>query len=204
MNHRLASVVVSLLAWSLCGAAAAAGDPAAGQQKSQLCAACHGADGNSVNPDWPNLAGQSAEYIRKQLFDFREQRRKNDQMAPMVATLTDQDIDDIAAWYTSQKPKLGAADPAKDLDVGERLYRAGNAASGVPACMACHGPDGSGNPAAVYAAVAGQHAKYTATQLMAFKSEVRANDLNSVMRAIAARMTNKDIEAVANYIQGLH
>ncbi len=185
------------------GAAGAAGDPAAGKQKSQTCTACHGADGNSVTPDWPSLAGQGSEYLAKQLMDFRAGARRNDLMSPMAANLSDADIADLAAWYSGQEPKPGAADPSL-VEAGQRLYRAGDAADGLPSCMSCHGPTGAGNPAAGYPAVSGQHAAYTAAQLKAFKSEQRTNDAGAVMRGIAAKMTNADIEAVAGYIQGLH
>lgn len=183
--------------------ASAAGDPAAGMQKAQTCGACHGADGNSANPAWPSLAGQGAEYLTKQLMDFRAGARKNDQMSPMAANLSDGDIADLAAYFSGQKPKIGSTDPAL-VDAGQKIWRAGDAASGLPACMACHGPAGAGNPAAGYPAMAGQHAPYTAAQLKAFKAEQRANDNGAVMRAIAAKMTNTDIDAVSGYIQGLH
>jgi cytochrome c553 len=156
-----------------------------------------------VNPDWPSLAGQGAAYLEKQLRDFRSGERKNDQMSPMAAGLSDQDIADLAAHYSGGKMKPGSADPAL-IEAGQRIYRAGNAATGLPACMACHGPAGSGNPAAGYPAVSGQHAKYTATQLRNFKAEQRASDAAAMMRSIAAKMTNTDIDAVAGYIQGLH
>lgn len=185
------------------GTAGAAGDPVAGKQKSQTCTACHGADGNSMTPEWPSLAGQGSEYLAKQLADFRAGARKNDLMSPMATSLSDQDIADLAAYYSGQAHKPGAADPAL-IEAGQRLYRAGDATEGLPACMACHGPTGSGNPAAGYPAVGGQHAAYTAAQLRAFKAEQRANDDAAVMRAIAAKMTNADIDAVAGYIQGLH
>jgi cytochrome c553 len=193
----------ALLAIALALPAHAAGDPAAGEQKSQVCAACHGPGGQSVNPIWPHLAGQHAEYTTKQLQDFKAGKRKNEQMSPMAAPLSDQDIADLAAYFASRKAPSGTATPEL-VELGERLYRAGNPDTGLPACMACHGPNGAGNPAAQYPRVAGQHAAYAAAQLRAFKSEDRANDQNSVMRAIAARMTNKEIEAVADYMQGLH
>lgn len=183
--------------------ASAAGDPAAGKQKSQPCTACHGADGNSVTPAWPNLAGQGAAYLAKQLLDFRTGARNNDLMSPMAANLSDEDSADLAAYFSGQKPRIGSADPAL-IDAGQRLWRAGNAADGLPACMACHGPAGAGNPAAGYPALAGQHGEYTATQLKAFKAEQRANDSAAVMRTVAGKMTNAEIGAVSGYIQGLH
>ena len=181
----------------------AAGDVQAGKQKAATCVACHGADGNSNNPTWPNLAGQHAEYIRKQLEDFRDGSRKNDQMSPFAAALTDQDIADLAVYYASLAPRTGQTQP-ENLEMGARLYRAGDASKGLAACMACHGPAGTGNPAANYPRINAQHAVYTELQLKAFKAEERANDLNGIMRDIAGRMSNDSIEAVADYLQGLH
>ena len=203
MSMKSAIAVLAMIA-ALCPIAArAGGDPGAGKQKAQLCAACHGPDGNSVNAAWPNLAGQGVEYLHKQMLDFRSQKRVNDQMSPMAANLSDDDIADLAAYFAGQKSNVGAADPTK-VERGERLYRAGNAVRELPACMSCHGPTGAGNPAARYPALHGQHGDYTVAQLKAFKSEQRANDDNSVMRSIASKMNNADIKAVASYIQGLH
>jgi len=180
-----------------------AGDPAKGKTLSQTCAACHSIDGNSVTPIWPKLAGQHAEYIVKQLQDFKEGKRVNAQMAPMVASLSDQDMADIAAYFAGQKIKPGSAKPEL-IELGQSIYRAGDAEAGIPACMACHGPAGAGNPGALYPALAGQHAAYTAMQLKMFKSEERNNDANNVMQSIAGLMNNAQIEAVSEYIQGLH
>ena len=181
----------------------AAGDIEAGKQKATTCVVCHGPDGNSSNPSWPNLAGQHAEYIKKELLDFRSGRRKNDQMAPLAMILSDQDIDDLAVYYASRKPSIGQTLP-ENLEVGERMYRAGDASKGLAACMACHGPTGIGNPAANYPRINAQHAAYTELQLKAFKAEERANDRNGIMRDIAGRMSNDTIKAVADYLQGLH
>ncbi len=181
----------------------AAGNVEAGRQKAATCVVCHGPDGNSNNPTWPNLAGQHAEYIRKQLEDYRAGHRKNDQMAPLVMSLSDQDIADLAVYYASLKPRTGQTRP-ENLEAGERLYRAGDATMGLAACMACHGPAGTGNPAANYPRINAQHAEYTELQLKAFKAEERANDRNGIMRDIAGRMSNDSIEAVADYLQGLH
>jgi cytochrome c553 len=152
---------------------------------------------------WPSLAGQGAEYLRKQLLDLRSNARQNDQMSPMAANLSDEDIADLAAYYAGLRPKAGTADPAH-IAAGQRIYRTGDAANGLPACMACHGPAGAGNPAATYPALSGQHAPYTAAQLKAFKAEQRANDTGAVMRTISSKLTNADIDAVAGYLQGLH
>lgn len=180
-----------------------AGDPAKGKTLSQTCAACHNADGNSVNPVWPKLAGQHAGYIIKQLNDFKDGKRVNAQMTPMVASLSEEGVADLAAFYASQTTKPGSAKPEL-IESGQKLYRAGDAESGIPSCMACHGPSGAGNPSALYPALAGQHAAYTILQLKAFKAEERSNDTNEVMRSIASSMTNAQIEAVSEYIQGLH
>jgi cytochrome c553 len=180
-----------------------AADPEKGKTLSQTCAACHSIDGNSINPVWPKLAGQHADYLIKQLQDFKEGNRVNGQMAPMVAALSDEDMADLAAYFSSQKVKRGSANPDL-IELGQKIYRAGDAETGVPACMACHGPSGAGNPGALYPALAGQHAEYTALQLIAFKAGERANDSAEVMRTIAGPMTDAQIEAVSEYIQGLH
>jgi cytochrome c553 len=183
--------------------ARATGDAVAGAQKAQICAACHGMDGNSSNPVWPRLAGQHAEYILKQLQDFKNGKRENAQMTPMAANLGEQDMQDLAAYFSAQKIKPGAADPAL-IESGQKVYRAGNSDTGVPACMACHGPTGRGNPAAVYPAVGGQHATYTHAQLKGFREGLRTNDPNEVMRTIVGRMTDDETRAVSEYMQGLH
>ena len=198
-NKLVCGLTLTLLSLTLL----AAGNIEAGRQKAATCAVCHGPDGNSDNPTWPNLAGQHAEYTRKQLEDYRSGHRKNDQMAPMAMGLSDQDIADLAAYYASLEPRTGQARP-EYLDAGERMYRAGDAAMGLAACMACHGPTGIGNPAANYPRINAQHAEYTELQLKAFKAEERANDRNAIMRDIAGRMSNDSIEAVADYLQGLH
>lgn len=183
--------------------AVAAGDPVAGKEKSQSCAACHGVDGNSTNPVWPKLAGQHENYLVKQLLEFKSGARENAQMSPMAAQLSEKDIRDLAAYYASQKVKIGKADPAA-VELGQRVYRAGNIEAGVPACMACHGPTGRGNPAAGYPLLSGQHAEYTRNQLNAFRQDARNNDYNEVMRTIVDRMTDDEISSVAEYLQGLH
>ena len=160
-------------------------------------------DGNSTNPVWPKLAGQHAEYLMKQLQDFKAGKRENAQMSPMAANLGDQDMQDLAAYFSTQKVKPGAADPSQ-IELGQKLYRAGNIDTGVPACMACHGPAGHGNPAAVYPAVGGQHNAYTLAQLKAFREGLRTNDPNEIMRTIVGRMTGDEIKAVSEYMQGLH
>ena len=175
-------------------------NPTAGEAKVTVCAACHGERGNSQNPEWPKLAGQHPKYLAQQLRDFKSGARKNEVMSPMAAPLSETDIADIAEFYSAQKRQTGMAD-AGLVQAGERLYRGGNATTGVPACMACHGPAGAGNPAAGFPALSSQHAAYTRNQLHAYRSSERSN--GQTMQAIAARMSASEIEAVASYIAGL-
>lgn len=184
-------------------AQAATGDAAAGQAKSAVCAACHGADGNSVVPTFPRLAGQGDPYIVKQLMDFKSGARSNPIMSPMAKPLSDQDVLNLAAYFSSQKAGVDVAN-AEQAALGEKLYRGGDKATGVAACMACHGPDGSGNPAAKFPKIGGQHAAYVEAQLKAFRDGSRSNDPNKMMRDIAGRMTDAEIASVAQYVSGLH
>jgi cytochrome c553 len=183
-------------------AALAAGDATAGRAKSATCAACHNADGNSTNPEYPKLAGLGAGYLFKQLQEYKDGTRANAIMLGMTAGLSEQDMLDLAAFHDSQTITRGAADPEL-APLGEVIFLGGNLSSGVSACIACHGPAGAGNPAAKFPALAGQHAQYTEMQLKAFRSMERANDAGQMMRNIAARMTDAEIKAVASYIQGL-
>ena len=186
------------------GTTQAAGDAAAGKEKSASCAACHGADGNSVNPEWPKLAGQHEGYLVKQLVYFQDGERVNETMKGMASNLTEQDREDLAAYYSGQKIKTGTADPSL-VEFGEKIYRSGNAASGVAPCMGCHGPNGAGNPAANYPALRGQNAQYVENQLRGFASGQRHNEnAKKMMQILASRMTDREIRAVASYIQGLH
>lgn len=196
-------IIVCLLIFTSAYSFAVDGDPAKGKTLSQTCTACHSVDGNSINPIWPKLAGQHASYIVKQLNDFKKGNRINALMAAMVAPLSEQDMIDLGAYFSIQKTTLGAAQPEL-IEIGELIYRAGDHESGVPACMACHGPNGAGNPAAIYPVLSGQHAEYTTTQLNMFKIEERNNDPNNMMRTIARPLTDLQIEAVSQYIQGLH
>jgi cytochrome c553 len=200
-----------LLASGLTGAAwanepaaqPAVGDAKAGATKANtICIACHGPMGNSVVPAWPKLAGQNPEYIQKQLMDFKAGRRQNAQMTPMAAPLTDQDVLNVAAFFSAQTQNGGTADPAL-AKVGEQIYRAGIPANGVPACSGCHGPAGMGNDLAKFPRISGQHADYAKQTLTWFRDGTRANDPNGMMRGVAARMTDKEIAAVSQYIQGL-
>ncbi len=179
------------------------GDAAKGKVLSATCAACHGADGNSANPVWPKIAGQGDAYIIKQLNNFRSDSRAEATMTPMAkAIASDEDVLHLAAYYSSQKTKLGAANKDK-VALGEAIYRGGNLATGVAACAACHGPTGSGIVAAKFPQIAGQHAQYTVIQLKAFKAGKRTNDVGEMMRGVAKNMTEEEMEAVAEYISGL-
>lgn len=178
------------------------GDPTRGQELAGACAACHGADGNSTNPEWPKLAGQGEAYLYKQLVDYKEGRREDALMAGQVANLSEQDMRDLAAHFASQTAAPGTADEAH-VALGEQIYRGGNAATGLAACIACHGPAGAGNPAAMFPKVAGQHAQYSADQLNQFRDGSRANDAGQMMRNVARRMTEEEIEAVSQYMAGL-
>lgn len=179
------------------------GSAEAGQAKSAVCVACHGVDGNSVNPEWPSLAGQSAPFIVKQLQAFKADQRQNVLMTPQAKILSDQDMQDLAAYYSQQvRRSTGETEPGK-LGLGQRIYRGGDKVHGVPACLACHGPNGSGNDPAGYAAIGGQHATYVAAQLRAYKAGTRQTDANQMMRNVAAAMSDDQIDAVASYVQGL-
>ncbi|WP_456373664.1 c-type cytochrome [Thiolapillus sp.] len=198
-----ALLIASFVAMAATGVAQAAGDAGAGKTKSAACAACHGADGNSgVNPLWPKLAGQHPKYIKKQLHDFKAGKRKDGTMAPMAAPLKDQDIEDLAAYFSSQTRKIGTAAEDK-VALGEKLYRAGSS-NGAPACSGCHGPAGAGNAAANFPSLSGQGAAYVAKQLKDFRSGARSNDMNGMMAGVASKLTDADIEAVSQYVQGLH
>jgi cytochrome c553 len=180
------------------------GDPAKGQTKALTCSACHGQDGNSMNPEWPNLAGQHEKYIVKSLRAYKDGTRNAVLMASQVAGLSEQDIEDLAAYYSSQALARQTADPAL-VKQGERIYRGGDMDRGISACIACHGPSGRGNRAAGYPALAGQHATYTANQLLAYRANTRQSDadMDQVMRNVSALLSEAEIKAVASYIQGL-
>ncbi|HTS55759.1 MAG TPA: c-type cytochrome [Burkholderiales bacterium] len=179
------------------------GDAAKAQSTvTAVCAACHGVDGNSQVPTNPSLAGQHFSYIYKQLTDYKAGRRKNPIMNGIVANLSDEDMRDLAAYFSTQKPKPGAAKDRALVLAGQRLYRGGLSDTGVPACSACHSPDGAGIPAQ-YPRLAGQHLDYTLAQLQSFRSGARDNDPNAMMRTIAGRLTDKDMAALASYVSGL-
>jgi cytochrome c553 len=180
------------------------GSAEAGKSKAVTCAACHGAEGISANPLWPNIAGQSASYLVAQLEAFKEGTRKNPLMTSQATMLSEQDMADLAVYFESLPgPAQAVADP--DLVAkGEALYRGGEVSKQIAACIACHGPTGAGNPAAMYPALKGQHAAYTAKQLRDYASGERVSDGQTrVMREIAGKLSEDEIVALASYVQGL-
>lgn len=196
-------VTIAAAVWMLAGASAQAeGDAAAGKTKAQVCVACHGADGNSLNPVWPKLAGQLPAYIVTQLQNFKQGVRQNPLMAEIAKGLSKQDMLDLAAFFASQELKLTGATDAGLAKQGERLYRGGNTQSQIAACMGCHGPSGLGIPPR-FPRLSGQHAAYTKQQLLAFKAGKRVSD-GDIMTSIAFRMSEQEINAVAQYISGLY
>ncbi len=210
MNKILVSLLLTL---GITGMAHAAGYAEAGQGKVAVCGACHGADGNSPAPNFPKLAGQGERYLLKQLQDIKAGStpgapegvgRKVLEMTGMLDPLSDQDLQDIAAYFSSQKGSVGYADPALAKQ-GEKLFRGGKLDQGMPACTGCHAPNGVGNELAGFPKLGGQHAAYTAKQLTDFREGNRTNDGDSmIMRGVASKLSNKDIEALSSYIQGLH
>jgi len=201
----IGSLVLGLLACSLLGSEARSeGSAEKGQAKSAPCAACHGASGNSPNGMWPNLAGQHPLYLVRQLQAFKSGTRTDPSMVAMVTPLSDEDIQDLAAYFAAQKPTGLEADPTK-VNQGERLYRGGDQATGTAACAACHGPSGRGNPSAAFPAISGQHASYVVAQLKAYRAGTRKSDQaqNQMMRTVAHLLTDAQIEALASYVQGL-
>tara|TARA_R110001592_G_scaffold93168_3_gene270775 strand:- start:5674 stop:6285 length:612 start_codon:yes stop_codon:yes gene_type:complete len=188
----------------LASGVSAAGDVEAGKNASALCAGCHGADGNSAVPNFPKLAGQGQKYLLKQLNDIKTGKRVVIEMTGMLAVSSDKDLENLAAYFASQTSTGGQA--KKDLvEAGEVLYRGGNPATKIAACTACHGPSGKGIDLAVFPALSGQHADYTAAQLKKFRTGERSNDGDTrMMRSVAALLSDKEIEAVASYISGLN
>lgn len=210
MNRMLVAGAAVGLLWATQAAAQGAAKPdvAKGEQfAKQVCAACHAGDGNSAAAANPKLAGQIPEYLHKQLVNFKPQggkkaERDNPVMTGMVASLSDGDMRDVAAYYASQKLRPAAAGSKELAAQGQKLWRGGNAASGVPACAGCHGPDGAGIPSQ-FPRLSGQFAEYVESQLKLFRAGGRANDANGMMRGVAARMSDQEIKAVAEYAAGL-
>jgi cbb3-type cytochrome c oxidase subunit III len=217
MNRLCKALMVFQVAAGLSGLAvqARAADPAKpdinrGQAiATQVCASCHGADGNSTGGAYPKLAGQHPEYLVKQLMDFKTQpgakqpARNNAIMAAMAAPLSNQDMVNVAAYFAAQTPKPGYAHDKNTVPLGEKIYRAGVAERAVPACASCHGPTGQGIPVQ-YPRLSGQWADYTVAQLTAFTQGPGARNNSDPMHTIASRLSDSDIKAVADYIAGLH
>lgn len=196
------------------------GDAEAGAAKAAVCAACHGVDGNPSDPQYPRIAGQNERYIARQLALFKAGQRTTPMaaiMQPYAMPLSAQDMRDIGAYFADQSPGAGIADDSvvtvgkyaglKFFEVGQQLYRAGDFEREIPACMACHGPAGRGNPGPPYPAVAGQFADYTARQLELFREGMvmgSGDHANTVMADVAAELTDQEIQALASYIEGLH
>jgi cytochrome c553 len=187
-------------------AAAKPGDPAAGEAKAAACGACHGLDGNSADPQYPKLAGQNERYIARQLKLFKTGERQNPIMQPFAAPLSPQDMRDLGAFFATKSAMPGTGDEAFKAR-GRQLFRGGDATAGIPACMACHGPSGQGNPGSAYPSLGGQHADYTKAQLTAFRDGLvlgTGDDANSIMAAVAANLSDDDIEALSSYVEGLY
>ena len=206
MKQTMAMVAIAgvMIASSALAETAAKGDPAKAQQiVTTVCAACHTADGNSITPANPKLAGQHPEYITKQLTEFKSGVRKNPIMAGMAAALSPEDMKNLGAYFGEKKPAAGSAKDKALVAAGQKIYKGGNQSTGVPACAACHGPSGAGIPVQ-FPRLAGQHPEYILAQLTTFRSGERANDAAKMMRVIASKMTDQEMKAVAEYISGLN
>lgn len=193
------------------------GDAQRGEAKAAACAACHGVDGNASDPQYPNLAGQHEHYIARQLKLYKSGERDNAIMLGFAATLSSQDMRDIGAYFASQTARPGVADETiiaegpnagrKFYEVGQKLYRSGDPARGIPSCAACHGPTGAGVPGPSWPALRAQHAQYTAVQLRAFRDGAvwgKEANANAIMAAVARNLTDEEIDSLASYLQGLH
>lgn len=202
------AILASLLLLLSAGAVAAAplidGSVEAGKKKSAVCAACHGADGNSASAQFPKLANQNARYIYRQLELFKSGKRKNAIMAAQVAALSDQDMKDLAAYFAAQEIKPGVVPNIELAQRGAEIYHGGEPEHGVPACSGCHGPAGQGNPAAGYPHISGQHASYIAAQLTAYRDGTRGDYATAqIMHGVTRGLSNQDIKALAAYVTGL-
>jgi len=216
MKNLYKHALVSIAALAAAQGSIAAGDATAGEAKTAMCAACHGKDGNSAAPNFPKLANLGEKYLVKQMQDIKSGERNVLEMTGMLAGMSDQDLENIAAYFTSQSMQLSGA---KKIDIqlqsglksedpialGAKVYRAGNSTTGTPACTGCHSPRGQGNAPAGYPRLSGQHPEYIEKQLKAFRSGDRINDGdNKTMRGVAQYMTDAEIKAVANFIAGLN
>ena len=179
------------------------GDAAAGGAAAAVCSGCHGVDGVASITTYPNLAGQGAPYMFKQLMEFKSGTRENAVMSGMVAALDEDGMHDLAAFYSEMAPSELKSSP-DNIEAGRQIYQGGITSIGVPACAACHAPDGAGNDAAKFPRLGGQNAEYTLSALQSFRSGARANDPGKMMQMVAKRMSDEEMAAVANYVQGLH
>jgi cytochrome c553 len=203
---RIVAGLLLLTSLSVQAQAEGGGDAAVGQSKAAICAACHGADGNSMVPQWPKLAGQHAAYLERQTALIKSGARPVPEMMGIVGAMSQQDFADISAFFATQKNNGGVADETLSA-AGEKLWRAGNAETGVPACMACHGPGGEGNPLVPYPALAGQHSVYTAKMLERYRAGENWGEKDAqshVMNGVAKHLTDDEIAALASFIQGLY
>lgn len=198
----LAAFLVGVSMVSIASAETMRGDPAKGRGLSAACGACHGVDGNSAIPANPSLAQQHSDYVTKQLYNFKSGARANAIMASMVTNLSDEDMKHLGAYFAAQKLKPATGTNRAMVDEGRKLFRAGDASRGLPACSACHSPDGAGIPSQ-YPRLGGQHAEYTVAQLKAFRAGERANDANNMMRSIAAKLTDQEMAALSEYVAAL-
>lgn len=202
----LAALLAATPGWAA-GGAVIAGDAAAGEAKAAVCAACHSVDGNSVDPQYPKIAGQHEQYIAQQLAMFKSGQRANPIMLGFATTLSAQDMADLGAYFATQTAKPAIADEAF-VATAQPIYRGGDAKRGIPACMGCHGPDGRGNPLSGYPSITAQHAQYTADLLRRYRDGAVYGDPDDahakIMSQVAAKLSDNEIEALASYIQGLH
>jgi cytochrome c553 len=179
------------------------GSVEAGAARAATCVACHGPGGNSSNPEWPKLAGQHSKYTYGQLQVLKSGARKAPVMNAQAAPLSDQDMKDLAAFFATQKPAPGVGSPDA-VKVAEKIYRAGDAARGLPACLACHGPQGNGNAGAAYPRIGGQHAKYAAAMIRNYRAGAMPGAQATIMSTVASKLTDAEIDALASYLNGLH
>lgn len=190
------------------------GDSVAGKNKSMTCMACHQADGNSTDPQYPKIAGQHESYMAKQLMEFKSGVRQNAIMLGMAGALSPQDMHDLGAYFAEQTTSEGSASADANIELAKKIYYAGDEKRNLPACTSCHGPNGKGNPDAKFPSLAGQHAQYTLSQLTKFyngakdssqnSEDIRKNDDGRLMRNVAILLTNEEMEALAQFLQGLH
>jgi len=209
------SKLIFIFIFVLSSALHASGNPATGEKKSMACLGCHGPNGNSVMPTFPKLAGQGRGYLVKQLQDYKSGARVNPIMAGQVASLSEQDMNDIASYFSIQQITQGSAKNDANIELGEKIYRGGKKDGEVAPCISCHGPEGLGIPSANFPALAFQHSMYLANQLKAFRQytlnkqtgaalESRSNDYEGMMTSLTKGLTNTEIEAISEYISGLH